>query len=220
MTGALFGNFPSGFCTSRAYISLSDHFKLNRYIYIPDKDIWCAPAECVWSATPFSKWKYGIRHIYPGLEALFLYRLCIYSPYLRHYVDEITSAASGDKTTGQMSVLIQELSGFNPTSKDLECLQLVKFLPVRHGDTGITYVSAGEAFLIPDDERFEIDSCVPVLNMTPLEICRSRAFIAAMGLDSRYLSRQITELTLPVDDAEESANLTHTLREKAGFLYR
>jgi hypothetical protein len=203
-----------------AYISVRDRFTLNEYIYIPDKDAWCGPSECVWSAFPITKREYGIRQLYPDLKEFFVHGLGVYTPDVADYVDEIELAVPIGIAPSHISALIQDLSVLNPTAKELQRLELARFLPVRYGGKYVVCVSVNESFLIVDDERFEVDHNVPVLDMAIDAVCHSRPFIAAMNLDSRYLSRQIIERTRPVDEAEESADLTHALRAKTKFLHR
>lgn len=204
-----------------AYISVRDRFTLNKYIYIPDKDAWCEPSECVWSAFPITQRKYGIRQLYPDLKEFFVDGLGVYTPGVGDCVYEIELAASvGDLNSGQVSVLIQELSGLNPTSKELQRLELTRFLPVRDWGPYASYVTVHDEFVIVDDVRFGVSSGVPVLSMTREEVCRSRAFIAAMGLASRYVSRQLIEETQVVKDEGQSDDLTLAMRQKAEFLYR
>ncbi|OJI95845.1 hypothetical protein ASPVEDRAFT_119596 [Aspergillus versicolor CBS 583.65] len=203
------------------FAELWDRFEVNKYIYIPDKDAWCEPSECVWSAFPITKRKYGIRQLYPDLKEFLVDGLGVYTPGVGDCVYEIELAASvWDPTSGQVSALIQELSGLNPTSKELQRLELTRFLPVRQWGSYALYVTVHDEFVIVDDVRFGVSSSVPVLSMTREEVCRSRAFIEAMGLASRYVSRQLIEETYVVKDEGQSDDLTLAMRQKAEFLYR
>ncbi|KAL4901866.1 hypothetical protein BDW74DRAFT_181307 [Aspergillus multicolor] len=126
----------------------------------------------------------------------------------------------GNVNRNEILVVIKELSSLGPTAEDLESLKFVKFLPVRNRATRITFVTVDVPFFIIDDDRIQLDPAIPVLDLGVEDVRRSRRFLAALGLEKRFVSGQIIEKTLTVSGAEESAELTQELRQKAESLFR
>ncbi|KAL2817700.1 hypothetical protein BDW59DRAFT_165856 [Aspergillus cavernicola] len=196
-------------------------FRVRDLIYIPHKDAWHPPSRCAWSACSSINGKYGIRHLYPDLERLFVDRLSISVPDIHYYVEHIQFMVMvGNISTSEMLIVIKELIARSPTPDDLEPLKLLRFLPVRTSTIHITYRTVDEPFFIIDDDRLQVDPGVPVLDFTPEDVCRLRAFFSALGLQTRYISSQLIEGTCAVSDVKESAELTHELRLKSESLYR
>ncbi|KAL2822763.1 hypothetical protein BDW59DRAFT_163576 [Aspergillus cavernicola] len=200
---------------------IRDGFEDDELIYIPHEDIWCPQSLCVWSACSFIAGRFGIRRHYPDLRYLFVDRLDVPQPDIPSYIEKMLLMAGGPVNRSELLVIMEELNGLEPTADDLELLKLVKFLPVQRKNTSISYVTAGEPFLIIDDTRLRLDPEVPVLDLTPEDACRLRHFFTNLGLGMHYVSGQIRQETLCVfNGAVESVELTHDLRQRAKALYR
>ncbi|KAL3483545.1 hypothetical protein BJX62DRAFT_244796 [Aspergillus germanicus] len=116
--------------------------------------------------------------------------------------------------------VIKELTGCDMEADDFEPLKLCRFLPIRRSPTITTYGSVDEKFLIIDDDRVQVHPEEPVLDFMPEDVCRLRGFFSALGLEERFVSRQLESVTYPVSNAQESAELTSELRQKSEALYR
>ncbi|KAL4971359.1 hypothetical protein BDW66DRAFT_165385 [Aspergillus desertorum] len=196
------------------------HFESRDLIYIPHKDGWIPSTNCVWSAFPFTKGQYAIRHLYLGLEDLFVDRLRVDVPDISSYVEKIQSMTAANSIMSETLVVLKELSSLRPTTIDLESLKMVRFLPVRKGPNHIMFATVDDPFLIVDDDRLQVDARVPVLDFTPEDACCLRGFFSALGLQARYVSSQLTDTTIVTSNADESAELTHDLRQRAQSLLR
>ncbi|KAL4744652.1 hypothetical protein BDW72DRAFT_212314 [Aspergillus terricola var. indicus] len=196
------------------------HFESRKLIYIPHEDSWIPSTICVWSAFPFTNGQYAIRHIYPGLEDLFVDRLRVDVPDIGSYVEKICFMAPEDSIISETLVVLKELSSLRPTANDLKLLKLVKFLPVRKGTNHIVFAKVDDPYFIVDDDRLQVDARVPVLDFTPEDVCCLRGFFSALGLQERYVSSQLTDTTVVTSNADKSAELTHDLRQRAQSLLR
>jgi hypothetical protein len=116
--------------------------------------------------------------------------------------------------------VIKELTECDMEADDFEPLKLCRFLPIRRSPTITTYGSVDERFLIIDDDRVQVHPEEPVLDFMPEDVCRLRGFFSALGLEERFVSRQLESVTYPVSNAQESAVLTSELRQKSEALYR
>ncbi|RDW74654.1 uncharacterized protein DSM5745_07316 [Aspergillus mulundensis] len=216
----IYRNIMEGSQDDHGWRTIRDRFETSKLIYSSRDTIWRPPSLCVWSACPYIGGKHGIRDIYPNLDRLFVDGLQVSAPAISTYVDEIRSITMGNINRNEMLVVIKELSSLGPTAQDVEPLKFVKFLPVRNRATRITYVTVDEPFFISDDDRLQLDPAVPVLDFGAEDVRRSRRFLSALGLEKRFVSGQIVEKTLTVSGAEESAELTEELRQKAESLFR
>jgi hypothetical protein len=116
--------------------------------------------------------------------------------------------------------VIKELIECDMEADDFEPLKLCRFLPIRRSPTITTYGSVDERFLIIDDDRVQVHPEEPVLDFMPEDVCRLRGFFSALGLEERFVSRQLEPVMYPVSNTQESADLTSELRQKGEALYR
>ncbi|KAL4812116.1 hypothetical protein BDW67DRAFT_193992 [Aspergillus spinulosporus] len=209
-----------GSWTKQDWRIIRAHFESRNLIYIPHEDAWIPLTSCVWSACSFTNGQYAIRHLYPGLEGLFVDRLRVHVPDIRSYIEKIQFMTAADSIISETLVVLKELNSLRPTANDLEPLMMVRFLPIRKGSNHIIYATVDDYFLIVDDDRLQIDARVPVLDFTPEDVCCLRPLFSALDLQERYVSCQLTDVTVVTGNANISADLTHDLRQRAQALLR
>ncbi|KAL3440459.1 hypothetical protein BJX65DRAFT_314757 [Aspergillus insuetus] len=206
---------------SRVWRSIRKRFESDAFIYVPDTNTWYPPSRCAWTDLTSIKGKYGVRRIYTDLKPLFIDKLRILRPDTLDHIEEMhTMGMAGHAIPSEVLDIIKQLSGCNPSPDDFEALKLCRFLPIRRNATTTTYGTVDERFLILDDDRVQVSPGEPVLDFTPEDVCRLRRFFSGLGLEERYVSRQLGSVTYAVSDAQESVDLTRELRQKSESLYR
>ncbi|CEL05721.1 hypothetical protein ASPCAL06837 [Aspergillus calidoustus] len=210
-----------GSWSGRDWRSIRKRFESQRLIYIPDTNSWYPPSRCAWTDLTSINEKYGVRRIYPDLKLLFIDELGIVSPDIGDYIDEMQAMGlAGHANPSEMLDVIKELIKCDAGTDDFEALKLCRFLPIRRSPTTTTYGTVDERFLIIDDDRIHVNTEEPVLDFMPEDVCRLRRFFSALGLEERYVSRQLGSVTYPLTNVQESADLTRELRQKSEALYR
>jgi hypothetical protein len=169
----------------------------------PPSSAWRRPSACLWSSATTIDGKAAINTLYPELEQLFTTVLWVPRMTLAMVHEELLgAAASGNASTERIKQLLFTFNsllagGSKPPPPGL--LLKCRLFPVRlpGGGGEVKLVSAETEFFIVDRD----DLCaafggrVRCLDFWLTEVCRMRPFLAWAGLEARYLSRCLEEVS-------------------------
>ncbi len=162
---------------------------------------WFSPSACLWSSPTRLAGKAIIDGLYPDLKLLFTKVLGVSRITLDVVYESLLKAASVNTSANQMKRLLLTLNSLLPTASNPprpdRLLQSCSF-PVRAPwKDGVTLVSCeAEFFIIDRDDMFAIfGNRVRCLDFSLHEVCLMKPFIEWAGLESKYLSRCIEEVS-------------------------
>lgn len=182
------------------------YFEDGKLVFHPkDGDIrcWYRPSECLWSTTTEIKGMRNISNLYEGLFTLFVDVLGVPTLTLEMVVDKLeglakdqgTSVEEIKNTIWQVNALLQSEEDSPSSSRILN----ETVFPVRNPNNSdhVQRCSSKTDFMIPDREpllRLFSDRARK-LDFTVNDIHRLEPFLRWAGLENRYLSRCIKEIT-------------------------
>ncbi|SPN99278.1 uncharacterized protein DNG_02315 [Cephalotrichum gorgonifer] len=186
---------------------------------------WCKLSECLWSSTTQIKGTVALSDTYPGLEGLFVGTLGVRTLTLQIVYDDLLM------TTTQMLVedvkdKIWALNAFiqsDPSPPKPDNLLKAPVFPVKAPDCGVSLHSADAHFAIVDREKRAalFERKIKVLDYTLEEVWRLKPFLEWAGLQRRYLSSCIKEMTSVSDGVQRPISvLNRDLKRKAHAILR
>ena len=166
--------------------------------------------------------KAAIARHYQGLEKFFVNRMLVHKPNIPLLVEAVLVVAN-QKTPQIQEIkdLIKELNSFGPHAPDLDRLNGAPILPIKGTDGVIRLVKATDAFAIVDRVHYLelFADKIPVMDYSREETHRLEAFFSALGLEQRYMSRLVRELSM-VNGASNDVALSAEMRRKAYSIFR
>ena len=159
---------------------------------------------------------------YQDLQKFFVDRLLVEEPNIPMLVDEILVVA--DQKTPRIQAirdLIKELNSFRPRAPDLDRLRGAPILAVKGTDGLIRLAKTTDAFAIGDRVHYVtlFADKIPVMDYSLEDTHRLESFISALGLEGRYMSRLVQELSM-VKEASHHVVLSDKIKRKAYSIFR
>ncbi|EEP80666.1 predicted protein [Uncinocarpus reesii 1704] len=199
-------------------------FKACSLVYIRSQNLWCKPSSCLWTVAPRVGNQFGIASDYGELEELFVSRLLVQAPTIATYIEQLKTVSTGGSPNRQdIQSAILSITELGPTSRDVDGLRHVKFLPVKLSRDKTVYENPAAEFFIVDRIEYgsAFDGKVPVLDLSLEDVRQFRGFLLALGFADRYMSAAVKESTTVLQPAvNPTAILTHEIRMKAKALFR
>ncbi len=166
--------------------------------------------------------KVAIARHYQGLQEFFVDRLLAHKPNIPMLVEELLVLA--DQKSPQVQAvkdLIKELNSFGPRAPALDRLKGAPILPVKGTDSLIRLAKATDAFAIVDRVHyFELfANKIPVMDYSREDTHRLESFFSALGLEERYMSRFVRELSM-VNGASSDVALSASMKRRAYSIFR
>ena len=189
---------------------------------MPASRSWLPPSACLWAIESHIEDKAAIAHHYPALEELFVDRLLVDKPSIPMLVEEVLAIADQEPPRIQaIKDLFKELNYFGPHAPALDRLKGPPVIPVK-GTDGLTRLAkATDAFAIVDRVQYMIlfTNKIPVMDYSREEIHELQTFISALGLEGRYMSQLVQELSM-VNGASNHVALSDRFKRKAYSMFR
>lgn len=208
---------------------IRDAFEEHSLVYVEQggHSSWHKPSECLWSSTTRIEGKIAINSQYEDLKSFFVESLLVKPVDLKMVYDELLNLASRENVSIEEvknllrvfnSQLFSEKTDLNPGK-----LLQRKIFPVRGPDGEASLQTSRENFVIIDREGgcSDFRELLQTLDFSLSEICRLRPFITWAGLENRYLSKLVKEVSrLEGGVAQPISRLRRAVRMKAYGLLR
>lgn len=165
--------------------------------------------------------KFSIASPYGNLQDFFTRILGVAKPDIRMHVAALEKLGKGNCNATQIKDSIKRISNAAPSVEDLKVLKNANIFYVKNASGNIARTNSLADFAIADRPEYEeaFRGKLAVLEFSFEEIRSCRAFLEAMQLGRKYMSKQVTEKT-EVDGGEIAPVLTSNLRKKAKALIR
>ena len=117
--------------------------------------------------------------------------------------------------------LFKELNSFGPCAPALDLLKGAPVIPVKGTDGLVRLAKATDAFVVVDRVHYMnlFADKIPVMDYSREESHKLGSFISALGLEGRYISQLVQELSM-VNGASNDVVLTNRIKRKAYSICR
>ena len=159
---------------------------------------------------------------YQALQKFFVDRLLVDKPDIPMLVKEVLAVAKQKIPQIQaIKDLFKELNSFRPCAPALDRLKEAPVIPVKGTDGVVRLLKATDAFAIVDRVHYMdmFANKIPVMDYSREETHRLESFILALGLEGRYISQLVQELSM-VNGAFNHGALSDRLKRKAYSIFR
>ncbi|KAI0977216.1 hypothetical protein F4678DRAFT_468441 [Xylaria arbuscula] len=215
--------------TSNGIVAIREAFEQDSLIYaeVDDLTLWHRPSQCAWSKAARLRGKVSLNEEYEDLERLFTEVLGVKQVDLVMAIDALK--LTGSRPSPLMpkvkesiwtvnSLLSAEISLSDPSD-----ILNSSIFPIRYPDGDVTCSSVSTEFFIVDREQLTQNFATKVkfLDFNLEEVVRLRPFLHWAGLQSRYFSHSIKEVTsFPGEGASLISSPDVQLRYRAHPLLR
>ena len=213
--------------TSENRKAMRSTFEDSALIYIPKEDTWYPPSKCVWVESSVKiPWKASIADTYPSKKIFFTTILEISEPTVEMYIESLKAGAEGKTSVAQLKETMALICRLGIGGTNLLGLVEAKVLPVKL-TTGLTgFASASSKNKTLDFAIVEnlihwnaFRGKIAVLDFTLEEIRDTKPLLLAMGLEERFSSKVVKEVT-DVSGGFQEHMMTRILRNKSQALVR
>lgn len=202
-------------------------FENSALIYIPKKNVWYPPSQCVWVDSNVKiPGKASLADAYPSLEKFFTDILNISKPTVEMYVESMKAEAKGKVSAARIKETMKLICSLGVGERNFSSLVEAKILPVKLTNGADRFTSASSKGAYPDFAIMEssihrdaFDGKVVVLDFSLGEIRDTRPFLLAMGLKDRFSSKLVKEVT-DVRGGSKDSGMTNNLRSKSQAIVR
>ena len=202
-------------------------FEESALVYIPKEKAWYPPSQCVWveSSVKFPG-KASIADTYPLWEKFFTTVLKISKPTIEMYVNSLVAKAKGKASAKQIKETMALICSLGVGGSDFSSLIEAKVLPVKlaNGVRSFASVSSEDDvvdFAIVDNTIHWVafEGKIVALDFSLEEIRDTRPLLLAMGLEERFSSKLVKEVT-DVTGGFQHHEMTRILRIKSQAIVR
>lgn len=207
--------------------ALRSTFEDSALVYIPKENAWWPPSQCVWVESSVRiPGKASIADAYPLLKPFFTTVLKVSEPTVEMYVDSLEAEAKGKASAAQMKETMALICGLGVGDIDLSSLVEAKVLPIKLANGVNSFASASSKddfvdFAIMENiiHRDTFKGKIVVLDLSLEEIRDTRPLLLAMGLERRFSSKLVREVT-DVKGGFQNHEMTRNLRVKSQAIVR
>ncbi|KAI1748144.1 hypothetical protein F4782DRAFT_384783 [Xylaria castorea] len=210
-------------------VAIREAFEIDALIYVSMDDLppWHKPSQCVWSKAARLRGKVSLNEDYEDLERLFTKVLGVKQVNLMMAIDELKHTGSRPSVSvpevKQSIWTVNSLLSTETSLPDPSDILNSSIFPIRypHGDVACRSVST--EFFIVDREQLgrNFATKVKFLDFSLEDVVRLRPFLHWAGLQSRYFSRCIKEVTsFPGEGASPISSPDVQIRYRAHPLLR
>lgn len=189
---------------------------------------WSKPSHCLWSSATEIRGAVALSGIYAaleGLEEFFVGTLGVRTLTAQMLYDDLVQA-SAEMTVDEVKDKIWQLATFLEPSMAVPSpggLLGAPVFPVRSGDGSVSLRPASADFAIIDREHLaaRFEGRIKVLDYTLEEVRRLKPFLEWAGLQGRYLSACVKEITSISDGRVRSISTPNRdIKRKAHAILR
>ena len=170
--------------------------------------------------------KASIASAYPLKKTFFTLVLKVLEPTVEMYVESLKAEAKGKAPTAKIKETMALICGLGSEEADLSSLVGAKVLPVKlaNGECSLASASSKDEsvdFAIVDNaaHRNAFKGKIAALDFSLEEIRDIRPLLLAMGLESRFSSKLVKEVT-DVSGGSQDHEMTRNLRIKSQAIVR
>ncbi len=207
--------------------ALRSTFEGSALVYIPKENAWRPPSQCVWVESSVKiPWKASVADVYVLKKSFFTTVLEISEPTVEMYIDSLKAEAHGKASAAQINEIMALICGLGVGETDLSSLVEAKVLPVKLANGVRSFASASpkddfDDFAIVDNtihwDAFK--GKIVVLDFSLEEIRDIRPLLLAMGLEERFSSKLVKEVT-EVKGGSQDHEMTRNIRIKSQAIVR
>ena len=220
-------SFPTNDQNPESRKALRSTFEDSALVYIPKENAWCPPSQCVWVESSVKiPGKASIADAYPLKKTFFTTVLKISEPTVEMYVDSLKAEANGKASATQIKETMALICGLGVGETDLSSLVEAKVLPVKLANGVGSFASASSKDEFVDFAIMEntihwdaFKGKIVVLDFSLEEIRDIRPLLLAMGLEERFSSKLVKEVT-DVRGGSQDHEMTRNLRIKSQAIVR
>ena len=208
--------------------SVQSSFESSALIYIPKESLWRPPSQCVWVESSVKiPGKYSIANLYATKKTFFINVLKVTEPTVDMYIELLKGAAKGKTSATQIKETMILICGLGLGECNLTGLADADFLPIKPPRGPNVLTSANLKNLMSLDftiveNLFHLNAFegkINVLDFTLEEIRDTRALLLAMGLEKRFSSKLVEEVT-EVTGSSVHSQMSRMLRSKTKAIVR
>ena len=205
--------------------ALRFNFEGSALVYIPTVNAWYPPSQCVWAESSVKiPGKASIADTYPLRETFFTTVLKISKPTVDMYIDSLIAEAKGKASAAQIKETMALICSLGFGDNDFSSLGEAKVLPIKLANGACSFASASSKdvnFAIVEN-NIHLDAFkgkIVVLDFSLEEIRDCRPLLLAMGLEERFSSKIVKEVT-DVRGGSQDHETTRILRIKSQAIVR
>ena len=207
--------------------ALRSTFEGSALVYVPKENRWRPPSQCVWVESSVKiPWKASVADAYPLKKTFFTSVLKISEPTVEMYIGSLIAEAKGRASATQIKETMALICGLGVGELDLSSLVEAKVLPVKlaNGVSSFASASSKESFvdfvIVENTIHWDaFKSRIAVLDFSLEEIRDTRPLLLAMGLEARFSSKLVKEVT-DVREGSQDHAMTRSLRVKSQAIVR
>lgn len=207
--------------------ALRSSFEESALIYVPKKNAWFPPTQCVWVDTSVQiPGKASIADAYPLKKTFFTTVLKVSEPTVDMYVASLVDGANGKASAAQIKETMRLICDLGLGETDLSSLNEAKILPIKLANGSRCFASASSADGSVDfaivEKTIHSDGFrgkISVLDFSIEDIRDTRPLLQAMNLENRFSSKTVKEVT-DVSGGSLDREMTKNLRGKGQAIVR
>ena len=220
-------SFPMNGENPESRKALRSTFEDSALVYIPKENAWRPPSQCVWVESSVKiPWKTSVADVYPLKKTFFTTVLKISEPTVKMYIDSLEAEAKGKASVVQIKETMVLICGLGIGETDFSSLVKAKVLPIKLANGVGSFASASSKDDFVDfaivENTIHWDAFrgkIVVLNLSLEEIRDTRPLLLAMGLEERFSSKLVKEVT-DVSGGSQDHEMTRNLRIKSQAIVR
>lgn len=203
-------------------------FEGSALVYIPKEKAWRRPSQCVWVDSSVKiPGKASIADIYPLWKTFFTAVLRTSEPTVEMYVDSLKAEAKGKASVPQIKETMALICRLGIGETDLSTLVEEKVLPLKlaNGASSFAAASCKEEsvdFVVVENAIHwkAFKGKIAVLDFSLEEIRDTRPLLLALGLETRFSSKLVREITDVGGDCSQNHEMTRNFRNKSQAIAR
>ena len=204
--------------------ALRSSFEDAALVYDPNMNAWVPSSQCVWVETNVKiPGKFSIADIYPLKKTFFTAVLKVSEPTVEMYVDSLVAEAKEKASATHIKETMALICRLGVGKTDLSSLVETKVLPIQlaNGVRSFASASSDDEFAVMENviHRSAFKGKVVTLDFSLEELRDCRPLLLAMGLQSRFSSNLVKEIT-NVKEGSDDHEMTRNLRSKSRAIIR
>ena len=207
--------------------SMRSNFESSALVYSQKENVWRSPSQCVWAESSVTiPGKSSISDVYPSRKTFFTTVLRVSEPTVEMYIESLKAAAGGKASATQIKGTMALICGLGIEEYDLKDLVDARILPIKIPSGATVWFSA-----VPKPAQLDFaiienilhgstfKGKINILDFTLEEIRDTRPLLMAMGLEKRFSSKLVEEVT-EVTGGLRDSQMTSMLHLKCQAIVR